>query len=106
MAIRMYVEHSVIISTLVSHNRVEFDLGKSALQLLEDHTRFIKRFYGNRTNPSSQAPHNFYVGLRLTRKRCDSRLQCSGQRDRDARAPGRFQRTVAGAFPVPTDSAS
>ena len=67
MAIRMYVEHSVIISTIVSHNRVEFDLGKSALQLLDDHTRSMKRFYGNRTNPSSQARPNFYVGPRLTR---------------------------------------
>jgi len=44
MAIRMYVEHSVIIWTLVSHNRVELDLGKRVLQLLESHTRFIKRF--------------------------------------------------------------
>jgi hypothetical protein len=35
MAIRMYVEHSVIISTLVSHNPVEIDFGKRALQLLE-----------------------------------------------------------------------
>ncbi len=92
MAIRMYVEHSVIISTLVSHNRVEFDLGKKALQLLEDHTRFMKRFYGNRTNPSSQAPPNFYVGLRLTRERCgDSRLGCSGQCDRNARARWQVQ---------------
>jgi hypothetical protein len=53
MAIRMYVEHPVIISTLVSHNRVEFDLGKTVLQLLEGHTRFMKHLYGNRTNPSS-----------------------------------------------------
>jgi hypothetical protein len=76
MAIRMYVEHSVIISTLVSHNRVEIDLGKRALQLLEDHTRFMKRFYGNRTDLSSQVPPNFHVGLRLTRERCcDSRLR-------------------------------
>src|SRR5580765_4280404 len=30
----------------------------------------MKRFYGNRTNPSSQAPPNIYVGLRLTRERC------------------------------------
>jgi hypothetical protein len=67
MTIRMYVEHSVIISTLVSHNRVELDLGKRVLQLLEGHTRFMKRFYGNRTNPSSQASPNFYVGPRLTR---------------------------------------
>jgi hypothetical protein len=72
----MYVEYSVIISTLVSHKRVEIDLGKRALQLLEDHTRFMKRFYGNRTNPSSQARPNFYVGLRLTRERCSySRLR-------------------------------
>jgi hypothetical protein len=76
MAIRMYVEYSVIISILVSHNPLEFDLGKRALRLLEDHTRFIKRFYGNRKNPSSQAPPNFYVGLRLTRERYrDSRLR-------------------------------
>jgi hypothetical protein len=67
MAIRMYVEYSVIISTLVSHNRVEIDLGKRALQLLEDHTRFMKRFYGNRTDLSSQASPNFYVVLRLIR---------------------------------------
>jgi hypothetical protein len=67
MAIRIYVEHSVIIATLVSHNRVEIDLGKKALQLLEAHTRFMKRFYGNRPNPSSQAPPKLYVGLRLTR---------------------------------------
>jgi hypothetical protein len=59
MAIRMYVEHAVIISILLSHNRVEIDLGKKALQLLEGHTQCIKRFYGNRTNPSSQAPPNF-----------------------------------------------
>ena len=65
----MYVEYSVIISVLVSHNRVEIDLGKRGLQLLEGHTRSIKRFYGNRKNPSSQAPPNFYVGLRLTRER-------------------------------------
>ena len=39
MAIRMYVEHSVIISTLVSHNSVEINLGKKALQLLEGHAR-------------------------------------------------------------------
>ena len=45
MAIRMYIEHAVIISTLVTHNRVEFDLGKSALQLLEDHTRLMKAFF-------------------------------------------------------------
>ena len=72
---------------------------KSALQLLEDHTRFMKRFYGNRTNPSSQAPPNFYVGLRLTRERCgDSRLRCSGHRDRNARKQGRFQRVVVHFF--------
>jgi hypothetical protein len=88
----MYVEHSVIISTIVSHNRVEFDLGKKALQLLEDHTRFMKRFYGNRKNPSSQAPPNFYVGLRLTRERCgDSSLRSSGQCDRNARARWQVQ---------------
>ena len=87
MAIRMYVEHSVIIWTLVSHNRVEIDLGKRALQLLEDHTRFMKRFYGNRTNLSSQAHPNFYVGLRLTRERCgNSRLRSCEQCDRNARA--------------------
>jgi len=40
----MYIEHAVIISTLVTHNRVEFDLGKSALQLLDDHTRLMKAF--------------------------------------------------------------
>jgi hypothetical protein len=92
MAIRMYVEHAVIISTLVSHNRVEFDLGKTALQLLEGHTRFMKLFYGNRTNPSSQAPPNFYVGLRLTRERCgDSGLRGCGQRDRNARARWQVQ---------------
>jgi len=67
MAIRMYVEHSVIISTIVSHNRVEVDLGKRALQLLEDHTRFMKRFYRNRTDLSSQASPNFHVVLCLTR---------------------------------------
>jgi hypothetical protein len=38
MAIRMYVEHAVIISIVVSHNRVEIDLGKKALQLLEGHS--------------------------------------------------------------------
>jgi hypothetical protein len=65
MAIRMYVEHAVIISTLVSHNRVEIDLGKTALQLLEGHTRFMKRFYGNRANLSSQALPNFCIGSRL-----------------------------------------
>ena len=76
MAIRMYVEYSLIISTLVSHNRVEIDLGKRVLQLIEDHTRFMKRFYGNRTNPSSQASPNFHVGLRLTRERYgDSHLR-------------------------------
>jgi hypothetical protein len=76
MAIRMYVEYSVIISTLVSHNRVEIDLGKRALQLLENHTRFMKRFYGNRTDLSSQASPNSCEGLRLTRERCgDSRLR-------------------------------
>jgi hypothetical protein len=47
MAIRMYVEHSVIISILMSHNRVEVDLGKRVLQLLEGHTRFMKRFLRN-----------------------------------------------------------
>jgi hypothetical protein len=72
----MYVEYAVIISTLVSDNRVEIGLRKRVLQLLEDHTRFMERFYGNRTNPSSQALPNFYVGLRLTRKRCgDSHLR-------------------------------
>src|SRR4029077_14418445 len=37
MAIRMYVEHGVIISAFVSHYGVEIDLGKSGLQLLEGH---------------------------------------------------------------------
>ena len=66
MAIRMYVEHSVIISTLVSHNSVEINLGKKALQLLEGHARFMKCFYGSRTNLSSQASPNFHVRPRLT----------------------------------------
>jgi hypothetical protein len=66
MAIRMYVEHSVIISTLVSHNSVEINLGKKALQLLEGHARFMRCFYGSRTNLSSQASPNFHVRPRLT----------------------------------------
>jgi hypothetical protein len=68
MAIRMYVEYSVIISILMSHNRVEIDFGKRGLQLLEKHTRFIKRFYGNRKKLSSQAGPNFYVGPRPIRR--------------------------------------
>jgi hypothetical protein len=37
MAIRMHVEHAVIISTLVSHDAVEIDLGKRMLQLRFQH---------------------------------------------------------------------
>jgi hypothetical protein len=65
-----------MVSTLVSHYCVEFDLGKSALQLLEGHIhkrtfdqkRTFRQTARNRKNMSSQARPNFHVGPRLIRR--------------------------------------
>jgi hypothetical protein len=44
----MYVEHALVISAFVSHYRVEIDLSKSMLQLLEVHKNLPRHLYGHR----------------------------------------------------------
>lgn len=77
MAIGMYVEHAVIISTLLSHYGVEIDLGKSGLQLFEGHKNVLSYLYATVRILPSQARPQLYVGPRLRDVRARKRNSAS-----------------------------